>query len=138
MLRDGVQVSKDCSIDGVDPTSCETTCTAICAADNATSIFVFTTCPQHDGHLQPRVAVRLRLGTVHGPAGGQLASTLALEPRLQLAVPSIPSGTPDAIAARMLGHSTTAVLKRYQHVLEESTRAAADRMDQVLGGGIER
>lgn len=33
----------------------------------------------------------------------------------------------------ILGHSTTAMIKRHQHVLPGLTIAAAERMDKVMG-----
>jgi hypothetical protein len=33
----------------------------------------------------------------------------------------------------ILGHSTLAMVKRYQHVLPDPTIAAAERMDKVMG-----
>jgi integrase len=46
--------------------------------------------------------------------------------------------TPDAVAAKLMGHADVRILSRYQHVLEQATREAAERMDAVLGGTRER
>lgn len=41
-------------------------------------------------------------------------------------------GVPAGVAMRLLGHADTRVLARYQHVVDEATRAAADRVGSVL------
>src|SRR5579875_229531 len=41
-------------------------------------------------------------------------------------------GVPAGVAMRLLGHADTRILARYQHVLDEATRAAADRVGGVL------
>jgi integrase len=43
------------------------------------------------------------------------------------------AGVPERVVMEILGHSTTAMIKRYQHVLPGLTIAAAERMDQVMG-----
>jgi integrase len=43
------------------------------------------------------------------------------------------AGVPERVVMEILGHSTLAMVKRYQHVLPGLTIAAAERMDQVMG-----
>jgi len=43
-------------------------------------------------------------------------------------------GTDPRVVADLLGHSTTALLKRYQHVRPVLHQAAADALDRALGG----
>src|SRR6266542_6474498 len=42
-------------------------------------------------------------------------------------------GVPERVVMEILGHSTLAMVKRYQHVLPGLTVAAAERMDRVMG-----
>jgi integrase len=43
------------------------------------------------------------------------------------------AGVPERVVMEILGHSTLAMVKRYQHVLPGLTVAAAERMDRVMG-----
>ncbi len=43
------------------------------------------------------------------------------------------AGVPERVVTEILGHSTTAMITRYQHVLPGLTIAAAERMDKVMG-----
>ncbi len=43
-------------------------------------------------------------------------------------------GVPAGVAMRLLGHSDTRITSRYQHVVEESSRAAADQVSAALWG----
>ena len=43
------------------------------------------------------------------------------------------AGVPDAVAAKVLGHADTRILRRYQDVVDELQRDAAARMDRLLG-----
>lgn len=43
------------------------------------------------------------------------------------------AGVPERAVMQILGHSTLAMVKRYQHVLPGLTVAAAERMDRVMG-----
>jgi len=43
------------------------------------------------------------------------------------------AGVPERVVMEILGHSTMAMVKRYQHVLPGLTIAAAERMDKVMG-----
>ncbi len=43
------------------------------------------------------------------------------------------AGVPERVVMEILGHSTLAMAKRYQHVLPGLTIAAAERMDRVMG-----
>lgn len=43
------------------------------------------------------------------------------------------AGMPEGVVVEILGHSTLAMVKRYQHVLPGLTVAAAERMDRVMG-----
>jgi integrase len=43
------------------------------------------------------------------------------------------AGVPERVVMEILGHSTLAMVKRYQHVLPGLTIAAAERMDKVMG-----
>lgn len=45
------------------------------------------------------------------------------------------SGVPDAVAAQVMGHADTAILRRYQDVVDELKQDAATKMDQLLGEG---
>jgi integrase len=45
------------------------------------------------------------------------------------------AGVPDAVAIRIMGHADTAILRRYQDVVDELKRDAATRMDALLGRG---
>lgn len=45
------------------------------------------------------------------------------------------AGVPDAVAISVLGHADTKILRRYQDVVSELQRDAAERMDSMLGGG---
>ena len=45
------------------------------------------------------------------------------------------AGVPDAVAAKILGHADTRILRRYQDVVDELQRDAAARMDRLLGRG---
>ena len=40
---------------------------------------------------------------------------------------------PERVVMEILGHSTLAMVKRYQHVVSGLTVAAADRMNLVMG-----
>jgi integrase len=70
-----------------------------------------------------------RWATAHGFAGLTYHGL-----RHGFATLMLANGTPDAVAAKLMGHADVRVLSRYQHVLEQATRDAADRMDAVLGG----
>ena len=48
------------------------------------------------------------------------------------------AGVPERVVTEILGHSTLAMVKRYQHVLPGLTVAAAERMDRVMGRGPDR
>ncbi|MBU6422407.1 MAG: site-specific integrase [Chloroflexota bacterium] len=43
------------------------------------------------------------------------------------------AGVPERVVMEILGHSTLAMVKRYQHVLPGLTVAATERMDRVMG-----
>ncbi len=43
------------------------------------------------------------------------------------------AGVPERVVMEILGHSTLAMVKRYQHVLPGLTIAAAERMDRAMG-----
>lgn len=43
------------------------------------------------------------------------------------------AGVPERVVMEIPGHSTLAMVKRYQHVLPGLTVAAAERMDRVMG-----
>lgn len=43
------------------------------------------------------------------------------------------AGVPERVVMEILGHSTLAMVKCYQHVLPGLTVAAAERMDRVMG-----
>jgi len=43
------------------------------------------------------------------------------------------AGVPERVVMEILGHSTLAMVKRYQHVLPGLTLAATERMDRVMG-----
>jgi integrase len=43
------------------------------------------------------------------------------------------AGVPDTVAMRTMGHADTRILARYQDVVSELQRDAADRMDRLLG-----
>lgn len=43
------------------------------------------------------------------------------------------AGVPERVVMEILDHSTTAMIKRYQHVLPGLTVAAAERMDRAMG-----
>jgi hypothetical protein len=43
------------------------------------------------------------------------------------------AGVSERVVMEILGHSTLAMVKRYQHVLPGLTVAAAERMDRVMG-----
>jgi len=45
------------------------------------------------------------------------------------------SGQDPRVVQALLGHSTGALLKRYQHVRPVLHQAAADALDRALGGG---
>jgi integrase len=45
------------------------------------------------------------------------------------------AGVPDAVAASIMGHADTRILRRYQDVVPELQKEAAARMDQLLGNG---
>jgi integrase len=44
------------------------------------------------------------------------------------------AGVPDAVAAAIMGHADTKILRRYQDVVAELKRDAASGMDALLGG----
>jgi integrase len=44
------------------------------------------------------------------------------------------AGVPDAVAATVMGHADTRILRRYQEVVDDLQRDAATRMDALLGG----
>jgi integrase len=44
------------------------------------------------------------------------------------------AGVPDAVAASVMGHADTRILRRYQDVVPQLLRDAATRMDGLLGG----
>jgi integrase len=44
------------------------------------------------------------------------------------------AGVPDAVAASIMGHADTRILRRYQDVVPDLQRDAASRMDRLLGG----
>jgi integrase len=48
------------------------------------------------------------------------------------------AGVSDAVAAAVLGHADTRILKRYQDVVPELQKDAAARMDSLLGQGSEQ
>ena len=43
------------------------------------------------------------------------------------------AGGPERVVMEILGHSTLAMVKRYQHVLPGLTLAATERMNRVMG-----
>lgn len=44
------------------------------------------------------------------------------------------AGVPDAVAATVMGHADTRILRRYQDVVPDLQKDAAARMDRLLGG----
>ena len=44
------------------------------------------------------------------------------------------AGVPDPVAAQIMGHADTRILRRYQDVVPELKREAAKRMSELLGG----
>jgi integrase len=46
------------------------------------------------------------------------------------------AGVPDAVAAAVMGHADTKILRRYQDVVAELKRDAAAGMDRLLGGTV--
>ena len=44
-------------------------------------------------------------------------------------------GVADAVAISVMGHADTAILRRYQDVVDELKQDAATKMDQLLGEG---
>jgi integrase len=51
---------------------------------------------------------------------------------------TLAAGVPDAVAASVMGHADTRILRRYQEVVDDLQRDAAARMDSLLGAsGVE-
>ena len=46
------------------------------------------------------------------------------------------AGVPDAVAAAIMGHADTKILRRYQDVVAELKRDAAASMDKLLGNRL--
>ena len=44
------------------------------------------------------------------------------------------AGVPDAVAMRLIGHTSAKMLDRYRDVVDDLLRDAANRMESVLGG----
>jgi integrase len=44
------------------------------------------------------------------------------------------AGVPDPVAAQIMGHADTRILRRYQDVVPELKREAASKMGELLGG----
>ena len=44
------------------------------------------------------------------------------------------AGVPDAVAASIMGHADTRILRRYQDVVPELMQDAAVRLDAMFGG----
>ena len=46
------------------------------------------------------------------------------------------SGVPDAVAAAIMGHADTKILRRYQDVVDDLKKDAASGMDALLGRSV--